>query len=340
MGFRTDDPWKGVSAINLNSVNVHVQHLGSIVARYAGVAGADTIAAQVRINNVNRASGGAGMFGSYAANEVQGGDWAKTHFPLDGAGNVYRAVRDLNGNFDYRGETGAAYGTTWFKQSNLSENDYTDLIGMLRVVGMNNPTSFTTENVRQVVNVEQWMRHLAMMTLMGNAESGLNTGYNDDYYMYRGVNDPRFILTYYDLDSILGEASLASNSGLFTATAFNGSGAAFDRFMHWPDFEPIYYQTLQQLLDTSFAKVNFDTTVDQALGGYVSAGTIANIKAWMDARRAFVQSQLTGVTNFVPPGAVVSAAPRSPRRSPPPPSRSAARTARPPARTWSATVSN
>ncbi len=312
VGFRTDDPWKGVSAINLNSVNVHVQHLGSIVARYAGVAGADTIAAQVRINNVNRASGGAGMFGSYAANEVQGGDWAKAHFPLDGAGNVYRVVRDQNGLFDYRGTNPVSYTTTWFKQSNVSENDYSDLIGMLSVVGINNPASFTTENVRQVVNVEQWMRHLALMNLMGNAESGLNTGYNDDYLVYRGVNDPRFILTYYDLDSILGEASLASNSDLFSATTYNGSGQAFDRFMHWPDFEPIYFQTLQNMLATTFAKTSFDTTVDQALGGYVASGTIANIKSWMDARRAFVQSQLTGVTNFVPPVAVVSAAPRSP----------------------------
>src|SRR5262249_48475498 len=191
-GFRSDDPWKGVTALNLNSVEVHVQHLGSVVARKAGVAGANTIPVQVRVNNANLAASGEPMFGSYAANEVQGGDFTAKHFPLDPNGNVYRAIRDIAPpDFNYRGEFANQYRNTYFKQSNVSEDDWTDLIGMLRVMGINNPTPFTTENVRQVVNVEQWMRHLALMNLFGNNETGLNTGFNDDYFMYRGLNDPR-----------------------------------------------------------------------------------------------------------------------------------------------------
>ncbi|HEY2951591.1 MAG TPA: lamin tail domain-containing protein, partial [Verrucomicrobiae bacterium] len=314
VGFRSDDLWKGVSALNINSQSVPIQHLGSLLARKAGVAGANTIPAQVRVNNANRASSGSPMFGSYAANEVQGGDWAAAHFPFDPNGNVYRAIRDIPPpDFSYRGENKLAYENTWFKQSNLSEDDWTDLIGMLRVVGINNATSFTTDNVRQVVNVEQWMRHLALMNLFGNNETGLNTGYNDDYFMYRGVNDPRFILTYYDLDTILGEGgSLPPNAGLFTATADLGSGQAFERFMNWPDFQPIYFRTLKEMLDTAFAKPNFDTMVDQALGSYVQSDTIVNIKSWMDSRRSFVLSQLPAITNSAPPVAAVSGAPRSP----------------------------
>jgi hypothetical protein len=290
-----------------------MQHLGSILARKAGVAGANTIAVQVRVNNVNRADSGSPMFGSYAANEVQGSDWAENHFPLDSGGNVYRAVRDIPPpDFSYRGENKTSYMNTWFKESNVSEDDWSDLIGMLRVVGINNVTPFTTENVRNVVNVEQWLRHLAVMNLMGNSESGLNSGFNDDYFMYRGINDPRFILTYYDLDQIFGEnGGFAPNGSIFSATANNGAGQALDRFMHWPDFELIYYRILKELLDTTFSQTTFNALVDQALTGYAS-GELAPIKSWMDQRRAYVLSVLPAIITNTPPTATISNIPRSP----------------------------
>lgn len=50
---------------------------------------------------------------------------------------------------------------------------------------MQHTEPFTEENVRRVINVEQWLRHLAIMNLLGNSETALNSGYNDDYQMYR-----------------------------------------------------------------------------------------------------------------------------------------------------------
>jgi len=35
------------------------------------------------------------MYGSYAAVEAYDNTWSEAHFPLDSAGNLYRAVRDL-----------------------------------------------------------------------------------------------------------------------------------------------------------------------------------------------------------------------------------------------------
>src|SRR6185503_12453481 len=206
----------------------------------------------------------------------------------------------------------ASYQNTWFKESNSSENDWTDLIGMLRVAGINNLTPFTTENVRQVINVEQWLRHLAVMNIFGNSESGLNTGFNDDYYMYRGLTDARFILAYHDLDSILGVGSLAANSSIFTASANAGSGQAMDRLMNWPDFQPIYYRTLQELMTTTFAQAEFDALVDQTLGGYVDVGALNNIKSWMSQRRASVLSQIPAFSITNTPVATVTGTPRSP----------------------------
>src|SRR6185436_1458561 len=123
-------------------------------------------AAQVRVNNINRSTsggGGNGSWGSYAANEVINNDWADRHFPDDSGGNVYRAIRDLApAAFDYRTtaaypsglyqpgngatianslnnlgpEVSTTYTNTFFKETNVSEDDWTDLFGMLRVMGL------------------------------------------------------------------------------------------------------------------------------------------------------------------------------------------------------------
>lgn len=328
-GFRSDDEWKGVLALNLNAQNTWLQILGSALNLKAGIAGAYSRAVQVRINNSNLAFVGntATTYGSYAANEAITADWADRHFPDDGQGNIYRAIRDIAPSaFDYR--TLAAYPTlfgpenkrsythTWFKDSNTTEDDWTDLIGMVRVFGLNGTEPFDREHLSKVINIEQWLRHIAIMNLLGNNETGLNTGYNDDYFMYRGIRDPRFILMYYDQDTILGSGgSLPSNSSLFTATASGanqGSGPAFNRFLHDPVYEPMYYATLKDLLDTTFSATQFDALVDQILGDFVPDATRTGIKTWMTARRAYVLSQLPATLPGKPPVAIVTGVPRSP----------------------------
>ena len=320
VNFRTDDPWKAVTAINLNTRQVHMQNFGSWLAIKSGAAGTYSRAVQVRVNNANRATPGAPMFGSYAANEVYSADWADRHFPSDSGGNLYRIVRDIRPpNFDYRGAVKNSYTNTYFKETNVTEDDWRDLIGMLQIMGENSSALFTTENVRKVVNVDQWLTHLAVMNLMANGESGLNTGNNDDYFLYRGESDPRFILLFHDLDQILGQpGSLAQNVEIFRGTCCpisgdtEGSWRAMTRFLRSSDFGPLYLATLQRLLDTTFSKPQFDTLIDQVLGSYVPQATISSVKTWMDGRRNYVQSQLPARTTRSVPLANVSGAPRSP----------------------------
>jgi hypothetical protein len=322
VNFRSDEPWKGVGALNLNAVQVHLQHLGSTLALKAGAAGTYSRAVQLRVNNGNPANAGAPMFGSFAANEVYNSDWAERHFPLDDGGNIYKVIRDIDPpNFDYRGESNNSYTNTYYKDTNASEDDWRDMVTMLSVMGENSTFLFTPENVREVINVEQWFTHLGVMAMFANGESGLFTGNNDDYYLYRGVNDPRFILMFHDLDQVMGQGgSQGTGTDIFRPTCCPVSGDAegvwrsFDRFMRSPDFAPTYYATLQRLIDTTFSQAQFNAIVDQTLGGYVTPATINSIKTWMDQRRASVQSQIAGQVPApsLYPVATVSGEPRSP----------------------------
>jgi hypothetical protein len=321
VGFTSDHSWKDLAAINLNARVTYAQTFGATIARRSGVEGGNSRAVRLRING-GAGLGGTPTFDHYAANEDVGSDWARNHFPDDDNGNVYKVVRDiLPPNFDYRGTTPAAYQNTYFKESNVSENNWTDLIGMLEVMGENRTNLFTNAGARSVINVEQWLRHLAVMSLLGNGESGLTTGNNDDYYLYAGVNDPRFILIYHDLDQILGQGgSLATSADIFRATCCPVSGdsegtwRAMNWFMHQPEFEALYYRTLQDLLDTTFSATQFNALLDHTLGSYVPTSTTDSMKTWMNARRSYVQSVITGL---VPPAtnspvATVSGEPRSP----------------------------
>lgn len=325
VNFRSDDVWKGVAALNLNARFVHAQHFGSTMALKSGATGPYTHSAQLRVNN-GAGPGGTPSLGRYAAKEVVDGDWAERHFPLDSGGDVYAVVRDLPPNpypnFDYRGVDAAPYKRTYVKESNVSEDDWTDIAGMLEVMGENQTNLFTTARARQVINVEQWLTHLAVMNLLGNRESGLNTGNNDDYSFYRGVNDPRFIFVFHDMDTVVGQgdSSFPPDYDIFRATCCpvsgdsEGSWRAMNWFMHWPDFEPIYYRTLQRLLDTTFSAGQFDPLIDQTLGDYVPVNTRNAMKNWMNQRRAYVQSV---IAPFVTPAsntpvATISGEPRSP----------------------------
>ncbi len=313
----TDRPWKSRRALNLNTVNTPAQILGATIAKKAGVPGADSRSAQVRVNNANLAGSGSGMLGAYAVNEELNSDWVDEHFPFEGGGNIYRAIRDIfPPDFVWRGTNVNAYVNTYFKTDNTSENDWSDLIQLHRIVGTND--QFTTASVRAVVNVEEWCAYYAVMSLFGNNETSPNGGYNDDYFMYRGGTDQRFHLMYYDNDTILGFGSMSASTGIFTAEAPNGMGAMTTRFLEWPDFKPVYYATLQRLLDTTFSQSQFNALVDEVLSTYPPTTTLTNVantaKNYMSTRRATVQSLING---FVPPNtnnplATVVGEPRSP----------------------------
>ena len=72
VGFRADDRWKGVRSVNINSQNVPAQVMAATLVLKSGLAGADSRAVNVRVNNVNRMGSNNG---AYACNEELDGDW-------------------------------------------------------------------------------------------------------------------------------------------------------------------------------------------------------------------------------------------------------------------------
>src|ERR1043166_7267233 len=148
--YRVDIPndqlWKGVQHLNINSRYTHAQHLGAVINQKSGLAGADSRAVQVRVNNANLAVSGSPMYGSYAATTALSSTGAARQFPFDGQGNAYRAIRDIAPpDFVWRGSNVLAYTNTYFKVSNGSANEWDDIITLHRIFATND--LFSTANV-------------------------------------------------------------------------------------------------------------------------------------------------------------------------------------------------
>jgi hypothetical protein len=302
-----DRAWKNLTGINLNSQYAHCQLLGSAVFRRCEVPMAESRAVQVRVNSTNLMSlpglPDNDSFGSYAANEQYNGDFVRRSFALDPQGNSYRGIRDsalcdtsLNGVADLiwsgTNYAVAAYTNAYFKQNNTLQNDWSDLIDLVGVLNSTNGhfASNYVADVQQRLNVDEWMKYMALNTLLDNDETCLANGVGDDYALYRGVNDPRFLALPYDLDTMLGRGltPVSPHHSIFRMNAL----PAMDRFMKTPAFAPLYYKWLKTLADTTFAPAQMNPLLDQLLNGFVPQATIDTMKAFNASEVGYVLSQI------------------------------------------------
>jgi hypothetical protein len=279
VNFGNFNTWhNGAVDLNLNSIFSADEVIGAALAARAGVPGQWSTPVQVRVNNSNLATAGQGMFGSYSYVEAESRQFVSSHFPTDSQGNYYRGV-DPNHNAKLQYSTNlASYQTLYPKETNKEANDYTDLINLTKVL---DPTQTPDANFAAAVNatidVKEWMRYFAYNVLVGNGETSLGTGYGDDFGMYRGVNDTRFQLVAHDLDTVLnfGDTQVATNRTIFIAT----NSASIKRFLQFPDFAPIFFQTLKDMAQNVFTQAELSRVIHHASDGYIDSATLDTLVA-------------------------------------------------------------
>ena len=286
LNFPHDRPWKGVTAVNLNTKYTYLQIAGSAVFRLSGLPEPEATAVQLRVNCENLGGNEYGMYDTYAHVEVIDSDFVGKHFPDDSAGNAYKCMRDLGpANLDYRGTDPDSYRNSYFKRTNISEDDWSDLIELCYVMSGETLDESYIEEVNRVINADQWLRALAINALLDNRETTLANGVGDDYYLYRGVEDPRFVLIQHDLDTIFG------NLGSITSSIFRSMEVpSMDRLLSNPQFISRYYFHLRDLIETTFSAEKLRPLLDNLLSDFVPPETIDEMMDFMAARNSYVLS--------------------------------------------------
>ncbi|MFO8012049.1 MAG: CotH kinase family protein, partial [Phycisphaerae bacterium] len=285
VNFPHDTPWKGVTNLNLNHRYSWVQVIGSSLWQAAGLAAADATGVEVRVNGVDRAETGSEMYGAYAAVEVLDDDFADHWWPDDSAGDLWRCSdNDIPGqqaDLDWEGANPDAYRDTYDKQTNAGADDWSGLLDLCHTL-INAPDETFLDEVSQRIDLDQWLRHIAVDALAGNLEGGLTSGRGDDFAMYQGVADPRFLLVPHDLDTLFGQGdhSPDPDRSIFVYDGVDG----LDRLLHHPDVVARYYAQYLDLIETVFAPEAFEALLDRTVGGWVPESVIQEMEDYLDDR--------------------------------------------------------
>ena len=275
VNFPNDRSWRGRTAVNFNAVHPHVQELGSALFRLAGLPAPRARA--VRVLENNQPLGGADTFGHIAELDPLNSEYIRWQYPNDNDGNLYKGGG--HADLKFLGDDPEPYAEKYFyaKQTNAWQNDYSDLIGFLRTLGQADDR----------MDVDAWMRHLAVHDLLGNMETSLATGDKGDYALYAGTVDRRFVLVPYDLDAVLGTQG-GAESPLWRAAA----NPVLGQLMRRPEVAARYWFHLENLAQTVFAADQFDPVIDRLVGDYLPLAEIDRLKSFAASRCEFVLSRI------------------------------------------------
>ena len=280
VNFPNDRPWRNRTAVNLNAINPHAQELGSALFRLAGLPAPRARA--VRVFENNKPLGGKNTFGHYAELDPLNADYIRWQFPNDDNGNLYKGGG--HADLSFLGNKPSPYMEEHYyaKQTNKWNTDYTDLIQLLKAlseIDMPPPTNR--------VNLDAWMRHLAVQDLLCNEETSLVTGDKGDYAIYAGTVDRRFWLIPYDLDAVLGVQG-GTKSLLWRAAA----NPVIGKLMSHPTVATRYWFHLEDLARTVFAPDQIGPVIDRMIGDYMPRSEIELVKSFAAKRCQSVLSQI------------------------------------------------
>lgn len=296
----TDRKWNNLSEVNLNTQYTHAQAVGAQFSLRSGLPCAAARPVVMRVNGQDRASSGGPQYGCYVNVEPLNGEWAAAHFPDDSGGNVYRAsTGSWTANLSYQGTNSVNFRNAGYsKTSNQGDNDWSDLVNLTFALNDTNSPNYA-QGVEQNANVRMFMRYLAVCSALDYMETSICRGIGDDYAMYRGLADPRFLLIPHDFDTILGEGDI---SGSTNRTIFNmlnpPSNSASDiahflyTFMRHPQFASVYYDELKRLMDTTFRPEEMTPMIDRCLTNWASSTSIQRMKNFVRGRHAYIVSQI------------------------------------------------
>lgn len=278
INFGNFNTWHNNVDLNLNSIYSADEVIGSALSERAGVPSQYVTPVQVRVNNADLASPAEGMFGSYSYVEAEDRNLVSNHFPTDDKGDYYRGVdAGHNAKLQYSTDINTYY-NYYPKETNKELNDYTDLINLTKVFDTTQtPDASFAAAVNASIDVQEWMRYFAFNVLVGNGETSLGTGYGDDYALYRGVTDPKFKLVAHDLDTVLnfGDTNVSQNRSIFIAT----NSASIKRLLQFPDFAPLFFQTLKDMANTVFTQSELSRVIHHAGDGYIDKATLDQLVA-------------------------------------------------------------
>ena len=160
---------------------------------------------------------------------------------------------------------GADYLTSVGLKTNENSPDYSGLFDLLQVLNTD-PSTTSTQQLEQVMDVDEFLRYLAVSTVLVHLDNYTGMGHN--YYLYE--LDGRFAIIPWDLNMAFG----GFNSGLDRdgimsflidepVAGVMDEYPLVDQLMSKPGYVETYHEYLQKLVDGPFSVVVMERRIKQ-----------------------------------------------------------------------------
>lgn len=208
------------------------------------------------------------------------------------------AIGTLNRYANSNAVPATAYRWIWNKRSaEGSNNDYRSVLDLVNAFNRSDNQEFTAQVTAQI-EVDQWMRSLAVERLVGNWDS---FGYANEQnmYFYKPPQD-RWQLCIWDMDMPMGTPATASSSeSIFSntdTTHYPGRtvSAPEQRFLKHPPFCRAYLRALQEIITGPVGKIGplLDAKAAAFAANGITATSPQRIKDYLAARTNAISQQL------------------------------------------------
>ena len=211
----------------------------------------------------------------------------------DGASSFQRDNGDTAATLENFTTTGggkktARYRWHWRKRASSSgANDYDSLFALVNA--MNARDESYADQVRALVDVDQWMRVLTVEHMVGNWDSyGYQRGKN--MFAYK-PNGGRWQLLMWDIDFVMSAQGNGADGSMFGA-----ADPVINRMLNHPAFARAYYQAMREAADGPLVAANVEPLLDAKYAGLVANGISPTkptaAKTYIKTRRSSILTQL------------------------------------------------
>jgi spore coat protein CotH len=275
--FDDGQEFHGLKRINLRNMagdpTLVREALAYRLMRDAGVPASRTSFVWVCIND--------GPCGLHTQVEQVDKKFMEDRFDGDDAGNIYKVER--GGTLIYRGDDPADYPElhVYEKKTNLAENDYSDLIGLMRVL---DDTDGLETQLPAVLDVDGFLTALAVNTWM----SGMNSyqGTSDNMYLYRD-SDGIFHTIPWDMNQAFGNYHADPSDTCYMTT---------DQMIELDPEMPVCDPGWRPLVEHVLAVPSFMSTYRSTLRSLMAGGgtlEASGVIEDMNAMKTFIQDRVT-----------------------------------------------
>jgi regulation of enolase protein 1 (concanavalin A-like superfamily) len=224
-------------------------------------------------------------------------------FEFSDGGGLVSAPEPRLANFTTTGgvKKRERYRWTFLYRSTDRTHDYTNLFALVDALNASSPEPYTSATLG-LMDVEQWMRIFATEQMIINFDAyGHEIGKNMYAYLPK---DGKWQLYMFDLDWLmLAAAGRGSAYAPESATLFNTDDPTISRMYYHPPFRRAFFRAVKDALAGAFNPAKYNAVMDAKYSSLVAngvlycdgstLGTPAPVKAWFNARRTYLQSQVS-----------------------------------------------